>query len=57
MAHKFITIRIDDKIHKRFKVICAEMNILLGKQTEALIVEFVRMQEYNVERMKESMKE
>lgn len=57
MADKFITIRIDDKIHHKFKVVCAELNVLLGKQTEALIIEFVRIQEFNIEIMKNARKE
>lgn len=57
MADKFVTIRIDDKIHQKYKVICAEFNILMGKQTSALIKSFVETQERNLKLLKEARKE
>lgn len=57
MADKFINLRIDEKIHKRYKVICAEFNINLGKQAEVLIKSFVETQENNIKMLKEARKE
>jgi len=54
---KFITLRIDEKIHLRYKVICAEYKILMGKQTTALITAFVETQERNLKLLKEARKE
>ena len=54
---KFITLRIDEEIHQRYKVICAEYKILMGKQTTALIKAFVETQERNLKLLKEARKE
>lgn len=48
MNEKFITIRIDSEIHKKFKSICAELGILMSKQNQQLIENFVRSQEKNL---------
>ncbi len=57
MNEKFITLRIDNKIHQKYKVICAELNILMGKQTEALILNFIKVQEQNIKSLKSVKKE
>jgi hypothetical protein len=57
MADKFITLRIDEKVHQKYKVICAEYKILMGKQTSALIEAFVETQERNLKLFKEARKE
>lgn len=57
MSDKFINLRIDEKIHKRYKVICAEFKINLGKQAEALIKSFVETQEHNIKLLNDGKKE
>jgi len=57
MADKFINLRINEEIHKRYKVICAEFKIQQGKQAEALIKAFVETQENNIKMLKEARKE
>lgn len=54
MADKFITIRIDEKIHKRYKMVCDEFGLKMGKEIEILIKTFVEAQEDNIKLMKNS---
>ncbi len=54
MADKFLTIRIDEEVHQKYKVICAEYKILMGKQTTSLIKAFVETQEHNLKLLKKA---
>ena len=47
-----IAFRIDDEVYKRFKVLCVELNLSPPKQTEALIIQFVKIHEENNKNIK-----
>ena len=55
MPKKFIGMHIDEKIHKRFKILCDEMGLKMGKQAERLIISFVEIQEKNLHEMRKSV--
>ncbi len=48
------TVRISDKIYKRYKLICVEKDLSVPKQTEAIILAFVETQEENSKRLENS---
>jgi len=54
---KEMRVRIDYGIFRRYKVLCAEMDLSLPKQTQALIEHFVKVQSENLEKIREAQKE
>lgn len=52
MAAKVIRFIIPDDLHKRFKVLCAQKDLSMPKQTAELIRKFLEIQEENTERLK-----
>jgi hypothetical protein len=52
MNYKEIRLRIPSPIHKRFKIICVEMDLSLPKQTCELIRKFVEVQEDNRDKLR-----
>lgn len=54
MTQKYIALVVDEELHKRFKKVCKELGLLMGKQNEVLLRQFVEAQEHNIKLMKES---
>ena len=52
MSEKVVRIRIDETTFKKYKVLCAELDLSIPKQTEKLIESFVKIQEKNFKLMK-----
>lgn len=52
MANKFVTLWVDEKVHKKYKAICAELGIEMGKQAEQIINSFIEIQESNLKLLK-----
>jgi hypothetical protein len=52
MEYHILYLKIPRDEYKKFKVLCAELDLSIPKQTAALIKEFNNIQEENKERMK-----
>ena len=50
---KVIRFRLDYAIFKKYKVICAHLDLSMPKQTAELINQFIHIQEENIEKLKE----
>ncbi len=48
MQERTVRLRIPEEIYRRFKVVCAEKNLSMPKQTAELIRQFVEVLEINV---------
>ena len=57
MAEKFISLRVDENIHERYKKLCDELGLHMGKQVEILLRQFVDIQENNLKMIKQARKE
>ena len=53
MTEKIIRIRMDDEVFKRFKVLCAEMDLSIPQQTKKLIEQFIKVQSENLNRLRQ----
>jgi len=53
MSEKIIRIRMDDEVFKRFKVLCAEMDLSIPQQTKKLIEQFIKVQSENLNRLRQ----
>lgn len=51
MKEKVIRMRVHEHLYKRFKVICAEKDLSMPKQTAELVRKFVEIQEENSKRI------
>jgi antitoxin component of RelBE/YafQ-DinJ toxin-antitoxin module len=38
---KTLTVRMDDKLHRDFKIVCAMLNVDMNAQLQALMVQFI----------------
>ncbi len=50
MNEKSIRIRIPEFIFKKYKIICAQKDLSIPKQTSAIIKEFIQIHEENEKR-------
>jgi len=57
MSEKIIRMRIPDLLYKKFKIICAERDLSMPKQTAQLIRKFVEIDEENKRLMKHLKKD
>lgn len=53
MEEKVVRLRVHPHLYKRFKVICAQMELSIPKQTAELIRKFVEVHEENAKLLKE----
>jgi len=53
MSEKIIRISMDDEVFKRFKVLCAEMDLSIPQQTKKLIEQFIKVQSENLNRLRQ----
>jgi len=47
MKEKVLRIVLDEDVYRRFKMLCVKKDLSFTKQTNAIIKNFVEIQEYN----------
>lgn len=60
MTEKIIRMRVPENVYKKFKILCAELDLSLPKQNLMLIENFLQIQEDNLnlkKHLKKIMKE
>lgn len=55
MKERIVRIRVPEHLFIRYKVICAEKDLSIPKQTAELIRKFVEIQQETTQRMRETL--
>jgi hypothetical protein len=54
MKERVIRIRMSEELYQKFKIMCAQLDLSIPKQNEALIRNFVEIQEENIRNINEA---